>query len=104
MNYFLYQGCSLEAGGIHYTVSLKAVAKVLGLSFKKDRGLELLRCQYFLCGGNELSVDVLAARNLALAEAQGGMDIVAPCSSCYIVLNKVNHKLQEKPGLGGRSQ
>jgi heterodisulfide reductase subunit B len=27
------------------------------------------------------------------------MDIVAPCSSCYIVLNKVNHKLQEKPGL-----
>jgi len=99
MNYFVYQGCSLEAGGIHYMVSLKAVAKVLGLSLKEIEDWNCCGASISYVGGNELSVDVLAARNLALAEAQGGMDIVAPCSSCYIVLNKVNQKLQEKPAL-----
>jgi heterodisulfide reductase subunit B2 len=99
MNYFIYQGCSLEAGGIHYMISLKAVAKVLGISLKEIEDWNCCGASISYVGGNELSIDVLAARNLALAEAQGGLDIVAPCSSCYIVLNKVNHKLQEKPGL-----
>lgn len=99
MNYFLYQGCSLEASGIHYMISLEAAAKVLGMSFKQIEDWNCCGASISYVGGNELSVDVLAARNLALAEAQGGMDIVAPCSSCYIVLNKVNHKLKENPEL-----
>jgi heterodisulfide reductase subunit B len=99
MNYFLYQGCSLEASGIHYMVSLEAVAKVLGIGFKEIEDWNCCGASISYVGGNELSVEVLAARNMALAEAQGGMDIVAPCSSCYIVLNKVNAKLQEKPKL-----
>ena len=99
MNYFLYQGCSLEASGVHYMLSLEAVGKVLGLSFKEIADWNCCGASISYVGGNELSVEVLAARNLALAEAQGSMDIVAPCSSCYIVLNKVNHKLKEKPAL-----
>ncbi|MFH0789242.1 MAG: CoB--CoM heterodisulfide reductase iron-sulfur subunit B family protein [Pseudomonadota bacterium] len=99
MNYFLYQGCSLEASGIHYMISLEAAAKVLGMSFKQIEDWNCCGASISYVGGNELSVDVLAARNMALAEAQGGMDIVAPCSSCYIVLNKVNHKLKERPEL-----
>jgi heterodisulfide reductase subunit B2 len=99
MNYFLYQGCSLEASGIHYMISLEAVAKVLGMSFKEIEDWNCCGASISYVGGNELSVDVLAARNLALAEAHGGMDVVAPCSSCYIVLNKVNHKLKESPEL-----
>lgn len=99
MNYFLYQGCSLEASGIHYMISLEAVAKVLGLHFKEIEDWNCCGASISYVGGNELSVEVLAARNLALAEAQGGMDIVAPCSSCYIVLLKVNHKLKESPEL-----
>jgi heterodisulfide reductase subunit B len=99
MNYFLYQGCSLEASGIHYMISLEAVAEVLGVHFKEIADWNCCGASISYVGGNELSVEVLAARNLALAEAQGGMDIVAPCSSCYIVLNKVNHKLQESPAL-----
>jgi heterodisulfide reductase subunit B len=99
MNYFLYQGCSLEASGIHYMISLEAVAEVLGVHFKEIADWNCCGASISYVGGNELSVEVLAARNLALAEAQGNMDIVAPCSSCYIVLNKVNHKLQESPAL-----
>jgi heterodisulfide reductase subunit B len=99
MNYFLYQGCSLEASGVHYMISLEAIGKVLGMTFKEIEDWNCCGASISYVGGNELSVEVLAARNMALAEAQGGMDIVAPCSSCYIVLNKVNHKLQEKPEL-----
>lgn len=98
-NYFLYQGCSLEASGVHYLLSTEAAAKVLGLSFKEIEDWNCCGASISYVGGNELSVKVLAARNLALAEAQGGMDIVAPCSSCYIVLVKVNHQLQEDPRL-----
>jgi heterodisulfide reductase subunit B len=99
MDYFLYQGCSLEASGIHYMISLEAVGKVLGMHFKEIDDWNCCGASISYVGGNELSVEVLAARNLALAEAQGNLDIVAPCSSCYIVLNKVNHKLKEDPAL-----
>jgi heterodisulfide reductase subunit B len=50
-------------------------------------------------GANDLSIKVLNARNLALAEAKGSYDIVAPCSSCYIQMIKVNHEIQEDPEL-----
>ncbi|MFH2126620.1 MAG: heterodisulfide reductase-related iron-sulfur binding cluster, partial [Pseudomonadota bacterium] len=35
MTYFLYPGCSLEAGGSHYLVSVEAVAHALGLTLKE---------------------------------------------------------------------
>jgi heterodisulfide reductase subunit B len=98
-DYFLYSGCSLEASGVHYLISLEAVAKPLGINLKEIPDWNCCGASISYVGGNELSVDVLAARNMAIAEANGGLDIVAPCSSCYIVLNKVNHKLQEKPAL-----
>ncbi len=98
-DYFLYSGCSLEASGVHYLISLEAVAKPLGINLKEIPDWNCCGASISYVGGNELSVEVLAARNLAIAEANGGQDIVAPCSSCYIVLNKVNHKLQEKPAL-----
>jgi heterodisulfide reductase subunit B len=37
---------------------------------------------------------VFSARNLALAEKMKA-DVVAPCSSCYTILNKTNHVLEE---------
>ena len=50
-------------------------------------------------GANDLAIKVLNARNLAIAEAKGNYDIVAPCSSCYIQMIKVNHEIQESPEL-----
>jgi heterodisulfide reductase subunit B len=44
----------------------------------------------------------LAARNLALAEAQGSADLVAPCSACYLVLAKARRFLAEEPALKAR--
>ncbi|MBU1742451.1 MAG: CoB--CoM heterodisulfide reductase iron-sulfur subunit B family protein [Proteobacteria bacterium] len=101
---FMYAGCSLEGpnSGSHYLVSLEACAEPLGLEFHDLEDWSCCGASISYVGGNELSVKVLAARNLALAQAQGGYDIVAPCSSCYIVLNKVGHELEEDPELLAR--
>ena len=50
-------------------------------------------------GAGDLAIKVLNARNLAIAEAEGGYDVVAPCSSCYIQMIKVNHEIKENPKL-----
>lgn len=99
MDYFLYSGCSLEASGSHYMISLEGVAKVLGMNLKEIDDWNCCGASISYVGGTELQATVLNARNLALAEAQGGHDIVAPCSSCYIMMNKVNHHLKEDPKL-----
>ncbi len=101
MEYFMYAGCSLEGpnSGSNYLVSLEACAEPLGLKFHDLEDWSCCGASISYVGGNELAVKVLAARNLALAQAQGGYDIVAPCSSCYIVLNKIGHELEEDPAL-----
>ncbi|MBF0552189.1 MAG: CoB--CoM heterodisulfide reductase iron-sulfur subunit B family protein [Deltaproteobacteria bacterium] len=97
MEYFLYWGCALEAGDKHYLVSIEPVAEVLGIHFREIEDWNCCGASIGYIGGNELSGEILAARNLALAESQGHFDIVAPCSSCYVVLNKVNRELQANP-------
>lgn len=97
MEYFLYAGCSLEGpnSGSPYLVSLDAVAEALGIKFHEVTDWNCCGASIAYVGGSELQVKVLAARNLAIAEATGDYDFVAPCSSCYIVMNKVNHELIE---------
>jgi len=99
MDYFLYYGCSLEAGGSHYMISTEAIAKALDVKFHEIEDWNCCGASIAYIGGSEMQSIVLNARNLALAEAQGAYDIVAPCSSCYIMLNKVNHRLQTEPKL-----
>jgi heterodisulfide reductase subunit B len=95
MKYAYYPGCSLRGTGRAYEESLLAVFRVLGVELEE---LEDWNC----CGAttylsvNELQSYALAARNLALAERQQ-LDIVAPCSACYLVLNKTQHYVREYP-------
>ncbi len=99
MDYFLYSGCSLESGGSHFMISFESVAKVLDMNLVEIEDWNCCGASIAYLGGNEMQQIVLNARNLALAEKQGGMDIVAPCSSCYIMMNKYNRELQENPAL-----
>ncbi len=99
MDYFLYSGCSLDASGSHYLISLEGVASVLGIKLHEIEDWNCCGASISYVGGSEMQSLTLNARNLALAEAQGGYDIVAPCSSCYIMMNKTNHHLQEDPKL-----
>ncbi len=99
MKYFLYQGCSLEASGKNYLISLEHVCKALGMTLTEIPDWNCCGASISYAGGNELSIKTLNARNLAIAEANGGYDIIAPCSSCYIQMIKANHELKEDEAL-----
>ena len=99
MRYYTYfPGCSSSHGGAKaYDWSAQAVAKALDV--------ELIELEGWNCCGSTpyTSVDELAsycvsARNLALAEKRG-LDLVTPCSACYVILNRTNSSLKEYPEL-----
>jgi len=96
--YTYFPGCSSSDGGAKaYGMSTEAVCRVLDMELIE---LEDWNC----CGSTPYSgVDELAslsgsARNLALAEKKG-LDIVTPCSSCYVILKRTNQYLKEYPKL-----
>jgi heterodisulfide reductase subunit B len=93
MKYMYYPGCSLKSTGKPYEESLLAVFRALDVELQE---VDDWNC----CGATAYaSIDEkkafgLAARNLALAEVQHGstnghgVDLVAPCSACFLVLTK----------------
>lgn len=98
MKYSYFPGCSLKGLGRSYEESLLPVMKHLGVQLKE---LDDWNC----CGATAyMAVDegkacVLAARNLALAEQQGNLPLMAPCAACYLVLNKTQHYLHDYPAM-----
>ena len=99
MRYYTYfPGCSSSDGGAKaYGWSAQAVAKALDV--------ELIELEDWNCCGStpytsveELGSFCVSARNLALAEKKG-LDLVTPCSSCYVILNRTNAGLKEQPEL-----
>ncbi len=94
MKYYAYfPGCSTKATGIGLDLSAQAIAKPLDI--------ELIELEDWTCCGStpygsldELESVPVAARNLALAE-KTGLDLVTPCSSCFITLYGANLHLQE---------
>jgi heterodisulfide reductase subunit B len=99
-SYTYFPGCSSEATAVGLDISTRAIAEALGIELKE---LEDWNC----CGStpygslDELESIVVAARNLALAE-KTGMDMVTPCSSCFVTLNKARVHMMEKPQLKAR--
>jgi heterodisulfide reductase subunit B len=95
--YSYFPGCSAESTGLGLGISVQAIAKPLDM--------ELIELEDWNCCGStpygsldELESIVVAARNLALAEKRE-LDLVTPCSACYITLAKANLHLQERPKL-----
>ena len=98
MRYLYYPGCSSQSTGKAYNESVLAVFDRLGTPLQE---LEDWNC----CGAttymsiSELKALTLSARNLALAERQGGdmavPDLVVPCAACYLGLNKAHKYLVE---------
>jgi heterodisulfide reductase subunit B2 len=98
MKYSYFPGCSLKGLGKAYEESLLPVLKHLGVELKE---IDDWNC----CGAtacmavDEVKACVLAARNLGLAQKSGFNQIVAPCASCYLVLNKTRHYINEFPAM-----
>lgn len=96
MRYYSYfPGCCMYEDSRAYDLSARAVAKVLDIDLAE---LEDWNC----CGStpytvvDELSAFCCCARNLALAEKRG-LDLVAACSDCYLILNRTNQHFEEYP-------
>lgn len=96
MKYNYFPGCSLKGLGRAFEESLLPVMERLGV--------ELVELDDWNCCGataymsiDETKACALAARNLAIAEKTGPHDLIAPCSACYLVLNKTKHYLKESP-------
>jgi heterodisulfide reductase subunit B len=101
VRYLYFPGCSLHSTGRHYEESMQAVFKKLDIELQE---LNDWNC----CGATAyVSIDetqafTLAARNLAMAEAQANgtmSDLVAPCSACYMVLEKTQHYMSTDEGV-----
>ncbi|MCP5523545.1 MAG: CoB--CoM heterodisulfide reductase iron-sulfur subunit B family protein [Verrucomicrobiales bacterium] len=98
MRYGYFPGCSLKGTGRAYEESLLPVMQHLGVEMVE---LDDWSC----CGATAyMAVDegkacALAARNLALAEQGGFAQVMAPCSACYLVLNKTQHFMQDYPAM-----
>lgn len=94
-HYSYFPGCAVEATASALGLSVPSVAKALDIDLVE---LEDWNC----CGSSpygsvdKLEATCMAARNLALAE-KTGLDLVTPCSSCYITLNGADVHLKELP-------
>ncbi len=98
--YSYFPGCSLKGIGRAYEESLLPVFRALDVELEE---LEDWNC----CGAtaymavDEVKACVLASRNLAMAEKLGHKELLAPCSACYLVLNKTKHYLEDSPSVRG---
>jgi len=98
MKYTYFPGCSLKGTGRAYEESLLAVFQAMGIELEE---LEDWNC----CGAtaymavDEVKACVMASRNLAIAEKAGHKELLAPCSACYLVLNKTKHYIKESPSV-----
>ncbi|MBS3977629.1 MAG: CoB--CoM heterodisulfide reductase iron-sulfur subunit B family protein [Syntrophomonadaceae bacterium] len=93
MKYAYYPGCSLDATGVEFNMSGKAVAKHLGV--------ELWEIPDWSCCGasaahntNHLLALALPARNLAMAEKEG-LDVAVPCAACFNRMKHTEHAVRE---------
>lgn len=97
MRYHYYPGCSLEGTARAYDRSSRAVLDALGL--------ELFEIPDWTCCGasaagaaGPLLALTLPARNLALAERRDpDLEILAPCSACYLNLRHAVQAMRARP-------
>jgi len=97
VRYFLYPGCSMEADARFYTTSLTAVTQALDIELEELPDWNC--CGATMASGviGDAPAQVMALRNLAIAEASGGLDVVVGCSSCYMNLAQANRRFREDP-------
>lgn len=103
MPYLYYPGCccALKATGRAYEESLLSVFDALGVEYRELHDWNCCGATMYMAVDEKRSW-ALSLRNLALAESQAGngaVDLVTPCSACYVVMKKAQKAVAE----GGES-
>lgn len=99
MQYLYYPGCSLEGTAHEYDSATRAVLGAFGVT--------LVELDDWTCCGATAAEGVsrllslaLPARNLAIAESMNPeLDILVPCSACYLNLKRVSVRIRNEPDL-----
>lgn len=93
-----FPGCSLESSAREFDESLRAVLGKLGV--------DLVEVPDWACCGTSSAHNLdhrlalaLPARTLALAEAEGFEEVLAPCSACFARLASAHAELSADPAL-----
>ena len=98
-----FPGCSLHGSGVELDLSIRAVSAVAGVDLKE---IDDWNC----CGASaahNLNHDLAIAlpyRVLALAEAQGFTEILAPCAACFSRMKGTAVRLKRDPELVEKMQ
>ncbi|MFZ3046454.1 MAG: CoB--CoM heterodisulfide reductase iron-sulfur subunit B family protein [Desulfatirhabdiaceae bacterium] len=97
MKYLYYPGCSLDGTAREYNESTRNLMKRLDVEL-----IELT--DWTCCGASAAEFEsrllslALPARNLAIAEKMAdGLDLLVPCSACYLNLKKVVETVKTDP-------
>jgi heterodisulfide reductase subunit B2 len=96
--YSYFPGCSLKGSGRAYEESLLPVFKSVGVELDELKDWNCCGATAYMAV-DEVDACVMASRNLAIAEKAGHKEVVAPCSACYLVLNKTKHYLHDSPAI-----
>jgi len=97
-----YPGCALHGTALEYDESTQALSRLLGVEMCE---LPDWNC----CGASSAHITdkslafELAARNLAIAGAQG-MDLVIPCAACYGRVKAAEKEAQARRGAAAPAQ
>lgn len=93
LRYALFIGCTISVRGLNYELSARKVAEKLGIEFVDIP--EFSCCGFPLGSIHHSSAVTIAARNLALAEAQG-LNIITLCSACSGFLTEAENLFTNK--------
>lgn len=107
MKYLYYPGCSLRCTGRSYEESLLAVFDLLNIDYVELNDWNCCGATAYMAI-DETKAFAIASRNLALAEEQfkneKEINVIAPCSACYMVLLKTQNYLNQNPDEMSRIQ
>jgi heterodisulfide reductase subunit B len=99
--YTYYPGCSIQATAKPYGASIAATAPALGIELREITDWNCCGATAYM-SYDHLEAFSIASRNLALAERMsenGSVQVAAPCSACFAVLNNTVHYAAEDPKL-----
>ena len=92
-----YPGCALACSGIELDLSIRELSRIAGVELCEIDDWNCCGASSAHSTGHELAV-ALPYRVLALAEAQGQTEILAPCASCFSRLKGTAGPPAPEPG------
>jgi heterodisulfide reductase subunit B len=95
-----YPGCSMHGTSREFSESLHAVTRIIEAELHEITDWNCCGASSAHSSNHQLAV-ALPARNLALAEAQGFDEVVAPCAACYNRLASARQAMAEDEHLAG---